>query len=153
MPKAGDPAPEFSLPADDGNSYSLAGLRGRKVVLYFYPKDDTPGCTKEACSFRDNLARVTSKGAVVLGVSHDDIESHAKFRKKYSLSFPLLSDTEGKVLGEYGVWKEKGMFGKSFLGIARTTFIIDEDGKIAKVFPNVRVDGHTDEILEALDAA
>jgi|SRR3990170_1962853 len=152
MPKEGDPAPDFALPADDGKTYSLSGLRGRKVVLYFYPKDDTPGCTKEACSFRDNLSRVTSKGAIVLGVSHDDLESHARFRKKYSLSFPLLSDTEGKMLGAYGVWKEKGMFGKSFMGIARTTFIIDERGKIAKVFPNVRVDGHTDAVLEVLGA-
>jgi len=150
MLKEGDNAPDFQLPADDGKTYSLKDLRGSKVVLYFYPKDDTPGCTKEACSFRDNLARVTSKGAIVLGVSKDDLQSHAKFRSKYSLSFPLLSDTDGKVLEAYGVWKEKGMFGKSFLGIARTTYIIDERGRIAKVFPRVKVEGHTDEVLAAL---
>jgi len=150
MLKEGDSAPDFQLPADDGKTYSLKDLRGSKVVLYFYPKDDTPGCTKEACSFRDNLARVTSKGAIVLGVSKDDLQSHAKFRSKYSLSFPLLSDTDGRVLEAYGVWKEKGMFGKSFLGIARTTYIIDESGRIAKVFPRVKVEGHADEVLAAL---
>lgn len=150
MPKEGDPAPDFRLPADDGKTYALKDLRGQKVVLYFYPRDDTPGCTKEACSFRDNLARVRSKGAIVLGVSKDDLESHAKFREKYSLSFPLLSDPEGKVLGAYGVWKEKSMYGKTFMGIERTTFVIDENGRIRKVFPRVKVDGHTDEVLAAL---
>jgi len=150
MPKEGDPAPDFRLPADDGKTYSLKELRGQKVVLYFYPKDDTPGCTKEACSFRDNLARVRSKGAIVLGVSKDDLESHAKFRDKYSLSFPLLSDPEGKVLTAYGVWKEKSLYGKSFMGIERTTYIIGKYGKIEKIFPRVRVDGHVDEVLAAL---
>ena len=150
VPKEGDPAPDFRLPADDGKTYALKDLRGQKVVLYFYPKDDTPGCTKEACSFRDNLARVRSKGAVVLGVSKDDLESHAKFREKYSLSFPLLSDPEGKVLGAYGVSKEKSLYGKTFMGIERTTFVIDENGRIRKVFPRVKVDGHTDEVLAAL---
>ena len=150
MPKEGDPAPDFRLPADDGKTYALKDLRGQKVVLYFYPKDDTPGCTKEACSFRDNLARVRSKGAVVLGVSKDDLESHAKFREKYSLSFPLLSDPEGKVLGAYGVSKEKSLYGKTFMGIERTTFVIDENGRIRKVFPRVRVDGHVDEVLASL---
>ncbi len=153
MPKEGDPAPDFSLPADDGKSYSLRGLRGKKVVLYFYPKDDTPGCTKEACSFRDNLARVTSKGAIVLGVSKDDLESHARFRSKYALSFPLLSDTDGKVLEAYGVWKEKSLYGHTAMGVVRSTFIIDENGRIAKVFPKVQVEGHTDEVLEALGSA
>jgi len=146
----GDPAPDFRLPADDGKTYSLKDLRGQKVVLYFYPKDDTPGCTKEACSFRDNLSRVRSKGAVVLGVSKDDLASHAKFRQKYSLSFPLLSDIGGKVLSAYGVWKEKNLYGKSLMGIERTTYIIGKDGKIEKVFPRVRVDGHVDEVLAAL---
>ena len=150
MPKEGDPAPDFRLPADDGKTYSLKDLRGRKVVLYFYPKDDTPGCTKEACSFRDNLSRVQSKGAIVLGVSKDDLASHAKFREKYSLSFPLLSDPEGKVLSAYGVWKEKNLYGKTFMGIERTTFVIDERGRIQKVFPRVKVDGHVDEVLAAL---
>ena len=146
----GDPAPDFRLPADDGKTYSLKDLRGQKVVLYFYPKDDTPGCTKEACSFRDNLSRVRSKGAVVLGVSKDDLASHAKFRQKYSLSFPLLSDIGGKVLSAYGVWKEKSLYGKTFMGIERTTYIIGKDGRIEKVFPRVKVDGHTDEVLAAL---
>jgi len=150
MVKEGDPAPDFRLPADDGRTYSLKDLRGQKVVLYFYPKDDTPGCTKEACSFRDNLARVTSKGAIVLGVSKDDLDSHAKFRKKYGLTFPLLSDTEGKVLDAYGVWKEKSLYGKTFMGVERTTYVIDEKGRIKKVFPRVKVEGHTDEVLAAL---
>jgi peroxiredoxin Q/BCP len=150
MPTEGEPAPDFRLPADDGKTYALRDLRGKKVVLYFYPKDDTPGCTKEACSFRDNLSRVTSKGAIVLGVSKDDLESHAKFREKYSLSFPLLSDPEGKVLSAYGVWKEKNLYGKTFMGIERTTFVIDEGGRIQKVFPRVKVDGHVDEVLAAL---
>jgi peroxiredoxin Q/BCP len=150
MPNEGEPAPDFRLPADDGKTYALKDLRGKKVVLYFYPKDDTPGCTKEACSFRDNLSRVRSKGAIVLGVSKDDLESHAKFREKYSLSFPLLSDPEGKVLNAYGVWKEKSLYGRTFMGIERTTFVIDEGGRIQKVFPRVKVDGHVDEVLAAL---
>jgi len=150
MPTEGEPAPDFRLPADDGKTYALRDLRGKKVLLYFYPKDDTPGCTKEACSFRDNLSRVRSKGAIVLGVSKDDLESHAKFREKYSLSFPLLSDPEGKVLSAYGVWKEKNLYGKTFMGIERTTFVIDEGGRIQKVFPRVKVDGHVDEVLAAL---
>ena len=150
MVNEGDPAPDFRLPADDGRTYSLKEFRGKKVVLYFYPKDDTSGCTREACSFRDSLARVTSKGAVVLGVSKDDLDSHARFRKKYELTFPLLSDTDGKVLNAYGVWKEKSAYGKSFMGVERTTFIIDEKGRIAKVFLRVKVDGHVDEVLAAL---
>ena len=152
MSVEGGPAPEFRLRGDDGKSYALKDFRGKKVVLYFYPKDDTPGCTKEACSFRDNLARVRSLGAEVLGVSRDDLASHAKFRSKYSLSFPLLSDESGGVTEEYGVWKERNLYGKTFLGIERTTFIIDEKGRIAKVFPRVKVDGHTDEVLAALKA-
>ncbi len=150
MIKEGDPAPDFALPADDGKTYSLKDLRGQKVVLYFYPKDDTPGCTKEACSFRDNLARVKSRGAVVLGVSKDDLDSHARFRKKYSLSFPLLSDTEGNVLDAYGAWKEKSLYGKTFMGIERTTYVIDEDGRVKRAFSRVKVDGHVDEVLAAL---
>ncbi|HLA46979.1 MAG TPA: thioredoxin-dependent thiol peroxidase [Thermoplasmata archaeon] len=150
MVNEGDPAPDFRLPADDGHTYSLKDFRGKKVVLYFYPKDDTPGCTREACSFRDSLARVTSKGAVVLGVSKDDLDSHARFRKKYELTFPLLSDMDGKVLNAYGVWKEKSAYGKTFMGVERTTFIIDEKGRIAKVFLRVKVDGHVDEVLAAL---
>src|SRR3970040_2681684 len=147
MVNEGDAAPDFRLPADDGHAYSLKDFRGKKVVLYFYPKDDTPGCTREAGSFRDSLARVASKGAVVLGVSKDDLDSHAKFRKKYELTFPLLSDTDGRVLNAYGVWKEKSAYGQTFMGVERTTFIIDEKGRIAKVFLPVKGDGHVAEVL------
>ncbi|HEY7587901.1 MAG TPA: thioredoxin-dependent thiol peroxidase [Thermoplasmata archaeon] len=150
MPSAGDLAPDFSLTADDGRRIALKDFREKKIVLYFYPKDDTPGCTKEACSFRDNLARVTSKGAVVLGVSRDDTASHTKFKEKYDLNFPLLSDDAGKVTEAYGVWKEKNRYGRTYMGIERTTFLIDERGRIAKVWPKVSVEGHVDEVLAAL---
>ena len=150
MPQAGDPAPDFSLPADDGRTVKLSDLRGKKVVLYFYPKDDTPGCTKEACGFRDNLARATTKGAVVLGVSRDTTASHGTFRTKYDLNFPLLSDENGRVTEAYGVWKEKNLYGRTSMGIVRTTFLIDEKGRIARVWPKVKVDGHVDEVLAAL---
>jgi peroxiredoxin Q/BCP len=150
MVAVGERAPDFALRSDDGQSYALKDLRGKKVVLYFYPKDDTPGCTKEACSFRDNLARVTSKGAVVLGVSRDDLASHAKFRDKYHLNFPLLSDDDGRVTDAYGVWKKKNLYGREFFGIERTTFLIDEGGQIARIWPRVKVEGHTDEVLAAL---
>ncbi len=150
MVLVGDPAPEFSLPSDDGTMISLKDFRGKKVVLYFYPKDDTPGCTKEACSFRDNLARVTTKGAVVVGVSRDDSSSHVKFKDKYHLNFPLLSDVTGKVTEAFGVWKKKNLYGREFYGIERTTFLIDERGRIAKVWPKVKVEGHTDDVLAAL---
>lgn len=148
--EVGQPAPDFTLLADDGRSVSLRDLRGRKVVLYFYPKDDTPGCTKEACSFRDNLGRITSKGAVVYGVSKDGLESHRKFKAKYALPFPLLSDADGVVLEAYDVWKRKKLYGRAFMGVERTTYIIDEDGRIAKVFPRVRVSGHADDVIGAL---
>ena len=150
MVAVGEPAPDFALPADDGRLLSLKDFRGKKVVLYFYPKDDTPGCTKEACSFRDNLARVTSKGAVILGVSRDDSKSHVKFKDKYNLNFPLLSDDDGRVTGAYGVWKKKNLYGREYFGIERTTFLIDERGKVAKIWPRVRVEGHTDDVLAAL---
>ena len=150
MVAVGDKAPDFTLPADDGRKMSLKDFRGKKVVLYFYPKDDTPGCTAEACSFRDNLGRVTSKGAVVLGVSRDDTVSHGKFRDKYHLNFPLLADDAGKVTEAYGVWKKKSLYGRTFMGIERTTFVIDEQGKVARVWPRVKVQGHTDEVLAAL---
>lgn len=146
----GDRAPDFKLLADDGRTLALKDFRGKKVVLYFYPKDDTPGCTAEACSFRDNLARVATKGAVVLGVSRDDHASHGKFRDKYHLNFPLLSDDAGTVTEAYGVWKTKKLYGREYLGIERTTFLIDEQGKVAKVWPKVKVEGHTDEVLAAL---
>jgi len=150
MPSEGDPAPDFALPSDDGRTIALNDLRGKKVVLYFYPKDDTPGCTKEACSFRDNLSRVTSKGAIVLGVSRDTLSSHGKFRDKYHLNFPLLADVDGRVTEAYGVWKEKSNYGRTYWGIERTTFLLDEKGRIARVWPKVKVEGHTDEVLAAL---
>ncbi len=150
MLTAGDAAPDFTLPADDGRRIGLRDLRGKKVVLYFYPKDDTPGCTKEACSFRDNLGRVTAKGAIVLGVSRDDSNSHVKFKDKYHLNFPLLSDVDGRVTEAYGVWKKKNLYGREYFGIERTTFLVDERGTIARIWPKVKVDGHTDEVLAAL---
>lgn len=150
MIEVGQPAPDFTLQADDGRKVSLKDFRGKKVVLYFYPKDDTPGCTAEACSFRDNLVRVTTKGAVLLGVSRDDNASHRKFRDKFDLNFPLLSDDSGKVTEDYGVWQTKNMYGREYKGIVRTTFLIDERGKIAKIWPKVKVQGHTDEVLAAL---
>jgi peroxiredoxin Q/BCP len=145
-----DTAPEFSLPSTSGEIVSLKELRGRKVVLYFYPKDDTSGCTKEACSFRDNLARVKRKGALIFGVSADSVKSHQKFTDKYELNFPLLSDESKEMLKAYGVWQKKSFLGKKYMGIVRTTFIIDEEGKVAHVFPNVKVEGHTDEVLAKL---
>jgi peroxiredoxin Q/BCP len=147
----GDTAPNFTLQADDGKNYSLSDFRGKKeVVLYFYPKDDTPGCTAEACSFRDSLSRLSSKGAQVLGVSLDDLDSHSEFRTKYSLNFPLLSDPDAKVSQAYGVYKEKNMYGKKFWGIERSTFVIGKDGKVKKAFRRVKVDGHVDEVMAAL---
>ena len=146
----GERAPDFTLTADDGRKISLRDLRWKKVVLYFYPKDDTSGCTKEACGFRDNLARVTTKGAVVLGVSRDDAKSHVKFKDKYHLNFPLLSDDRGSVTEAYGVWKKKNLYGREYFGIERTTFLIDEAGNIARIWPKVKVEGHTDEVLAAL---
>ncbi len=150
MVEVGQAAPDLTLPADDGKRISLKEFRGKKVVLYFYPKDDTSGCTKEACSFRDNLARVTTKGAVVLGVSRDDRDSHVKFKDKYHLNFTLLSDVDGKVTEAYGVWKKKNLYGREYMGIERTTFLIDETGRVAKIWPKVKVEGHTDEVLAAL---
>jgi len=147
---AGDKAPEFSLPSTDGSIVSLKDFKGKKVVLYFYPKDDTSGCTKEACSFRDNLARVKKKGAILIGVSADPVTAHKKFTDKYDLSFPLISDEEKSMIKAYGVWREKSMYGRKYMGIERTTFVIDEKGKIAHIFPKVKVDGHTDEVLAVL---
>ncbi len=148
--QAGVKAPDFSLKSDAGDTVKLSGLKGKKVVLYFYPKDDTPGCTKEACSFRDGFSEIMKRGAVVLGVSGDSVESHKKFKEKFHLNFPLLSDEEKKVLNAYGVWKQKSLYGRKFMGIERTTFVIDEAGKIKKVFPKVKVDGHYNEVLEEL---
>ncbi len=151
MPSEGTKAPDFTLKDGEGKDVTLSKLKGKKVVLYFYPRDDTPGCTTEACSFRDNLARVKKKGALVFGISKDDEKSHQKFAEKFQLNFPLLSDPEGKVIEKYGAWGEKSMYGKKFMGIIRSTFIVDEDGHIMKVFPKVSPQGHAEEVLQALD--
>lgn len=148
--KAGDKAPAFSLLDDSGNKVSLSSLKGKKIVLYFYPKDDTSGCTKEACSFRDNIKVFEKNNTVVIGVSKDSIASHQKFKKKYDLPFTLLSDESTDMLSKYGVWKEKSMYGKKYMGIERTTFVIDESGKIKAIFNKVKVDGHIDEVLKSV---
>lgn len=146
--KIGDKAPDFELKDQDGESHNLSDYKTKKVVLYFYPKDDTPGCTKEACDIRDNYSALKKK-AVVLGVSADDEKSHKKFAAKYNLPFILLSDPEKKVLNLYGVWAEKSFMGKRYMGIVRSTFIIDK-GKIVKIFPKVSVLGHVKEIMDSL---
>jgi peroxiredoxin Q/BCP len=149
--KVGQKAPDFTVMDDKGEKVKLSDLKGKKVVLYFYPKDDTPGCTKEACAFRDGIDKIKKRGAVVLGVSADSVESHKKFKSKFDLNFPLLADSDKKMIEAYGVWKEKSMYGKKYMGIERTTFVIDENGKIAHIFPKVKVDQHYDEVLEALN--
>ena len=148
--KVGQKAPDFTVLNDTGEKVKLSDLKGKKVVLYFYPKDDTPGCTKEACAFRDGIDEIKRKGAVVLGVSVDSVDSHKKFKNKFDLNFPLLADTDKKIVEAYGAWKEKSMYGKKYMGIERTTYIIDEQGKISHVFPKVKVDEHYDEVLKAL---
>ncbi len=148
----GETAPDFTLAADDGRQVKLSDLRGKPVVLYFYPKDDTPGCTKEACAFRDRTAELEAKGAVVLGVSPDDVESHGKFRDKFSLNFPLLADLGHQVAERYGAWREKNMYGKVSMGVQRSTFVIDGEGKVRKVWKKVNVDGHDQQVLDALAA-
>jgi thioredoxin-dependent peroxiredoxin len=149
--KVGQKAPDFTLANDGGRKVKLADFKGKKVVLYFYPKDDTPGCTTEACNFRDGLDDIAKQGAVVLGVSADSVESHRKFKNKLDLNFALLADPEKKTLERYGVWKEKSMYGRKYMGIERTTFIIDGQGKISHIFPKVKVGDHYDEVLEALE--
>ncbi|MDH7489397.1 MAG: thioredoxin-dependent thiol peroxidase [Anaerolineae bacterium] len=150
MPKPGQAAPDFELPSDRGDKVRLSDFRGKKVVLYFYPKDMTSGCTKEACSFRDNYPQYEEQGAVILGVSPDPPQSHVRFKSKYNLPFLLLSDEDHKVAEQYGVWGEKQMYGRAYQGILRTTFVIDEQGRIAKVFTKVKPDGHGEEVLGAL---
>jgi len=145
--EVGVKAPEFSAESDSGEIVKLSDLRGKVVVLYFYPKDDTPGCTQEACAFRDLKSRFEEAGAVIYGVSRDDIRSHAKFRDKHGLNFPLLSDPDGQICQAYDVLKEKNMYGRKTIGIERTTYVIDRDGAIAAVFPKVKVDGHAEEVL------
>ena len=149
-PEVGDAAPEFELPDTDGQTVRLRDLRGKKVVLYFYPRDDTPGCTVEACSFRDNIGALTEAGALVYGVSTDDVASHGKFTSKFDLNFPLLADTERKTVEDYGVWVERKRFGRTSMGIQRATFLIDEDGRIAKVWATVKPAEHVAQVLEAL---
>ncbi len=150
MLKVGDKAPNFNLISDEGKKISLKDLNGKKVILFFYPKDDTSGCTKEACSFRDNIKVIEKKKAVVIGVSKDNTASHQKFKKKYDLNFTLLSDESLDMLKEYEVWKEKSMYGKKYMGVERTTYVIDEKGIIKQIFNKVNVEGHTEEVLEKL---
>ena len=147
----GRPAPDFSLPSGDGRTLSLADLRGKRVVLYFYPKDDTRGCTREACAFRDLRAEFAQKDAEIVGVSLDGPESHRQFSEKYALPFPLLADEQAEVSKKYGVYVLKNRDGRDFWGIDRTTFLIDRQGTVRKIFPQVTVDGHADELLAALD--
>jgi peroxiredoxin Q/BCP len=146
----GQKAPAFTLTADDGSKVRLADLAGSPVVLYFYPKDDTPGCTKEACAFRDRKKDLQKHGAKVYGVSADDVASHVKFRDKFKLNFPLLADVDHAVAEKYGAWREKNMYGKVSMGIQRSTYLIDATGKVAKVWKRVQVDGHDQKVLEAL---
>lgn len=144
------PAPDFALPADDGSTVRLSELKGRPVVLYFYPADDTPGCTKEACAFRDMHSELVAAGAVVLGVSPDDAASHGRFRDKYNLNFRLLADTDHAVAERYGAWREKNNYGKKSMGIQRSTWLIGPDGEVRKVWKKVSVDGHDQAVLEEL---
>jgi peroxiredoxin Q/BCP len=152
MLTAGDLAPDFTLPTDTGTPLTLSSLRGRPVVLYFYPKDDTSGCTKESCEFRDLVPRFDRVNAQILGISPDGVKSHAKFRDKYQLNFPLLADEGHPVADKYGVWQEKSMYGRKYWGNARTTFVIDAKGRIAKVFEKVKPAGHAAEVAEVVAA-
>ena len=153
MVKEGNKAPDFTAKDQNGNKIKLSDLKGQKVVLYFYPKDDTPGCTKEACSFRDANDVYAEKGIKVLGVSTDDEKSHQKFISKFDLPFDLLADTDKKIVEKYGVWGEKSMYGKKYMGTLRKTFLIGEDGKIVKIFDKVNVSEHADEVLKAFREA
>jgi thioredoxin-dependent peroxiredoxin len=146
----GQPAPEFELLSDTGEQVRLAQFRGKPVVLYFYPRDDTPGCTAEACSFRDDYGAFEEHGAVILGVSPDDVASHVHFKDKYALPFTLLADPDHRVAEQYGAWGEKVLYGKKSVGLIRSTFVIDPEGRVARAIRNVRVQGHSDEVLAAL---
>ena len=148
----GDKAPDFTMPTDGGGKVSLKALKGKPVVLYFYPKDDTSGCTAEACAFRDAMPDFSKLDASVIGVSRDSVKSHEKFKEKYGLSFPLASDEDGKVTEAYGVWVEKSMYGRDYMGIERSTFLIDKSGVIRNVWRKVKVPGHADEVLAAVEA-
>ncbi|QDU64836.1 Putative peroxiredoxin bcp [Planctomycetes bacterium Pan216] len=149
--EVGKKAPAFTLAADDGSKVKLTELKGSPVIVYFYPKDDTPGCTKEACQFRDSMETLQGHGATVLGVSPDTVASHEKFRDKFELNFRLLADPDHKVAEKYGAWREKNMYGKKKMGIQRSTYLIDADGKVAKLWKSVRADGHAAKVLEALE--
>jgi peroxiredoxin Q/BCP len=153
MLEPGQSAPDFTLSDQNGKWVTLSKLKGSPVVLYFYPKDDTAGCTKEACGFRDAFADYAKAGAVILGVSPDGLDSHAKFAKKFELPFPLLSDAGNKVCEAYGVWKEKNMYGRKYMGVERTTYVIDKKGVVGKAFSKVKVDGHAAAVLEAIKAS
>ena len=148
----GDKAPDFTMPTDGNGSVTLSGLKGKPVVLYFYPQDDTSGCTAEACGFRDTLPDYTATGAVVIGVSKDSVASHDKFKAKYNLPFTLASDSTGEVCEKYGVWVEKSMYGRKYMGIDRSTFLIDKDGAVRGVWHKVKVGGHVAEVLKAAKA-
>ena len=150
LPSVGDKAPAFETTDQNGDTVSLGEFKGRKVVLYFYPKDDTPGCTKEACSFRDAWSQFRRRKVAVLGVSVDDEKSHRKFAEKFSLPFTLLADPDKKIVRDYGVWGEKSMYGRKYMGTHRVTYLIDEKGRIAAVWPKVKPDEHAEEVLEAL---
>lgn len=151
LPVIGKPAPDFTLPSSTGEMVSLKSFKNKKtVVLYFYPKDDTPGCTKEACGFRDLTAEFDKVGAVILGVSNDPVDSHVKFREKFKLPFELLADEDAAVSKAFGVYKKKNLYGKSYMGIERTTFIVDRTGRIAQIYPKVKVEGHVADVLAFL---
>ncbi|MBV9761065.1 MAG: thioredoxin-dependent thiol peroxidase [Acidobacteriaceae bacterium] len=149
-PQPGDAAPEISLDTDSGEPFTLSSLKGKNVVLYFYPKADTPGCTKEACDFRDHSKKFSKANSVIVGVSPDASKAQAKFKDKFDLPFALLADADHKAAEAYGVWKEKSMYGKKYMGVERTTFVVGTDGTIKKVFPKVKVEGHAEEVLAAL---
>jgi peroxiredoxin Q/BCP len=148
--KEGDSAPAISLDTDSGEPFTLSSLKGKNVVLYFYPKADTPGCTKESCEFRDTSKKFSKANTVIVGVSPDPSKAQAKFKEKFDLPFVLLADVDHKTCEDYGVWKEKSMYGKKYLGVERTTFVIDPKGKIKKIFPKVKVEGHAEEVLAAI---
>lgn len=148
--KAGSKAPDFTLPTDGGGSFTLSELKGQPVVLYFYPKDDTPGCTQESCDFRDNMAALKRLKVQVVGISKDSVKKHDKFKAKFDLNFPLASDEESDVCEQYGVWVEKSMYGKEYMGIERSTFLIGSDGKIAQLWRKVSVTDHVTDVLKAL---
>jgi len=148
--KEGDTAPEIALDTDSGASFTLSSLKGKNVVLYFYPKADTPGCTKDSCEFRDTSKKFTKANTVIVGISPDPTKAQAKFKEKFDLPFVLLADVDHKACEDYDVWKEKSMYGKKYMGVERTTFVIDPKGKIKKIFPKVKVDGHAEEVLAAI---